>query len=42
MKSNHMGLAIAFAIILLATSASTAEVALDYDFYKWHVEDFFL
>ena len=42
MKSNRMGLAIAFAVILLATSASTAEVALDYDFYKSRVEPIFL
>ena len=42
MKSNHMGLAISFAIILLATSASTAEVALDYDVYKSRVEPIFL
>ena len=42
MKSNRMGLAIAVAVILLATSASTAEVALDYDFYKSRVEPIFL
>ena len=42
MKSNRMGLAIAFAVILLATSASTAEVALDYDVYKSRVEPIFL
>lgn len=42
MKSNRMGLAIALAIILLATSASTAEVALDYDVYKSRVEPIFL
>jgi len=42
MKSNCMGLAIALAVILLATVASTAEVALDYDFYKSRVEPIFL
>ena len=42
MKSNRMGLAIALAVILLATAASTAEVALDYDFYKSRVEPIFL
>jgi hypothetical protein len=42
MKSNRMGLAIALAIILLATAASTAEVALDYDVYKSRVEPIFL
>jgi len=42
MKSNRMGLAIALVVILLATAASTAEVALDYDFYKSRVEPIFL
>ena len=42
MKSNRIGLAIAFALILLATSASPAEVALDYDVYKNRVEPIFL
>jgi hypothetical protein len=42
MKSNRMGLAIVLVLILLATAASTAEVALDYDFYKSRVEPIFL
>ena len=42
MKSNRMGLAIALVVILLATAASTAEVALDYDVYKSRVEPIFL
>ena len=42
MKSSRMGLAIALTVILLATAASTAEVALDYDFYKSRVEPIFL
>jgi hypothetical protein len=37
-----MGLVIALVVILLATAASTAEVALDYDFYKSRVEPIFL
>jgi hypothetical protein len=42
MRSNRMGLVIALVVILLATAASTAEVALDYDFYKSRVEPIFL
>jgi len=42
MKSDHIGLIIALALILLATTASAAELALDYDFYKSRVEPIFM
>ena len=41
MKLNRMGM-ITLAVSLLATSVSTAEVALDYDVYKSRVEPIFL
>ena len=41
MKSSRMGI-ITLAMSLLATSVSTAQVALDYDFYKNRVEPIFL
>lgn len=42
MRLDHVGLMIALVVILLATSASTAELALDYDFYKSQVEPIFM
>ena len=42
MKSYHIGLAIALAVMLSATSTAAAEVALDYDVYKSQVEPIFL
>ena len=42
MKSDHIGLIIALGLILVAASASAAEVALDYDFYKNRVEPIFM
>src|SRR5206468_10096173 len=42
MMSNRMGLVIALALLLLATSAPTAEVALDYDIYRNRIEPIFL
>src|SRR4030095_3714884 len=40
--SNCMGLVISLALLLLATSAPTAEVALDYDIYRNRIEPIFL
>jgi hypothetical protein len=42
MKLDRTGLIIALALTLLASAASTAEVALDYDVYKSRVEPIFL
>ena len=42
MTVNRYGLMIAIALLLLATSGSTAEVALDYDIYRNQVEPIFL
>ncbi len=41
MKSRRMGI-ITLAMSVMATSVSTAQVALDYDFYKSRVEPIFL
>jgi hypothetical protein len=41
MKSSRMGI-ITLAMSLMATSVSTAQVALDYDFFKSRVEPIFL
>jgi hypothetical protein len=41
MKSSRMGI-ITLAMSLVATSVSTAQVALDYDFFKSRVEPIFL
>jgi hypothetical protein len=37
-----MGLAVSLAVLLLATSAPTAELALDYDIYRNRIEPIFL
>jgi hypothetical protein len=42
MKMDRIGIIITLTVSLLATSASTGEVALDYDFYKSRVEPIFL
>jgi hypothetical protein len=42
MMLNRMGLVISLALLLLATSAPTAEVALDYDIYRSRIEPIFL
>jgi len=42
MTVNRYGLVIVIALLLLATSGSTAEVALDYDVYRNRVEPIFL
>lgn len=42
MKLNRMGLAVSLAVLLLATSAPTAELALDYDIYRNRIEPIFL
>jgi hypothetical protein len=42
MNLNRVGQIIATTVLLLATSASSAEMALDYDFFKTRVEPIFL
>ena len=42
MKLNRLGLMIALALLVPATWASSAEMALDYDFYKSRVEPIFI
>ena len=42
MKLDRIGAIIAMAVVLQGAVASTAEVALDYDFFKSHVEPIFL
>ena len=42
MKSDRIGLMVALALILMAASASAAEVGLDYDVYKNQIEPIFL
>jgi hypothetical protein len=42
MRANRNGLMVVITILLLTTSASTAEIALDYDVYRSQVEPIFL